>query len=459
MSKSTHQIEIRGVDKTGAVFNSIKDKASAAGMRLQTMLAGGIAAAAAYMGISKISQGVDELGKLSDVATAAGLSVAELTKTANALDIVGVASGGVEGLAKTFQMMERNTGRTGLEGFLTTIEEIGKIEDVSARSQAAVKAFGRSGMEFMPLINGAKNGTEAIRGVIGALPGVSDAAARAGDEMSDAKKIGAQAFHSIWLKAIGAICGLFHGDMRGGMASMGAYAEYGAAMAWRYMKAFFTNNDQGLNHFKLAWGAVCDEILRRVVIMSATCYEYIKTIPSRFLAGVGGGIMAMPALFSSKYKKWYENTMRGWTEEISNGMYMAIDSDLKSLGVSLRSNLGKGIQDAFSDVDTSDLKKRLEETLKNARNFERNHDRSTLSSNDRRRLGLGVGSGVGSNPTKVSNSLILGGSNEMRKLQILGPGLQNEQKKTNQILEKISGKLDDVKSNQVSEACDFDMVN
>ena len=138
---------------------------------------------------------------------------------------------------------------------------------------------------------------------------------------------------------------------------------------------------------------------------------------------------------------------------------MAIDSDLKSLGVSLRSNLGKGIQDAFSDVDTSDLKKRLEETLKNARNFERNHDRSTLSSNDRRRLGLGVGSGVGSNPTKVSNSLILGGSNEMRKLQILGPGLQNEQKKTNQILEKISGKLDDVKSNQVSEAGVFDMVN
>jgi len=436
MSKSTHQFEIKGVDKTAGAFSSIKNSAKVTASQISAIVGGAVTAAGAYFGFKSIMGGVDKLGKLSDVAQTAGVSVDELTKAAAAFDVVGIKNMGVDEIAKSFSMLAKNTGRTGLEGFLRTVEDIGGIGDVSKRSEAAVKALGESGLRFMPLINAAKDGTAAIRGVIDVMPGVSQAAADAGDKMADAKNIGAHAFQSIWLKAIGAVCGLFHTDVRGGMVSMAAYAEYGSAAAWRYIKAFFTSNEQGITHLRGAWQAVCNSVVRSVVIMSATCYEYMKTLPERFVAGVAGGIMGLPAIVSSKYRAWYNGIMKDWTSDISQGMWKSIDDDLKSLGVSMHETLGQSLRDVFSDVDTSDLKKRLDEVLQKAEAFNKNYTGATLTSDARRKMDL-MESKDDRQPTRISNELIMGGSNAMTKLQILGPSLQTERKKTNELLQKI----------------------
>ena len=50
-------------------------------------------------------------------------------------------------------------------------------------------------------------------------------------------------------------------------------------------------------------------------------------------------------------------------------------------------------------------------------------------------------------PTKVSNDLILGGSNAATRLQILGPTLQSETKKQTAILEKIAANTEKVADN------------
>ena len=343
MSKSTHQIAIKAVDQTSPAFASIKSTAAATGASIKSMVGGAIAFAGAYMGFRKVvdsvSEGIDELGKVSDIAQKASVSVEDLTAASTAFGVLGIQNMGIEQFAKSLDYLKKTTGRVGMEGFLNTIEEIGKIDDVAKRSQEAVRVLGRSGMEFMPLINAASKGTDALRGVIEAMPKVTKTAAEAGDKFADAKLIGADAFHRIWLRAVGAVCGLFHVDIRGAAAAMGAYMEYAASTSWRYMRAFFTNNEAGVSRAGLVWSAFCKSFVRDVVIMSATCYEYIKTIPERFVAGVAGGIVGFFGIFSSKLRDYNNSIMTDWIGEIQSGMYKKIDDDIRGLGVSLHDTL------------------------------------------------------------------------------------------------------------------------
>lgn len=449
MSQSTHQIRVQAKDQTSAAFSSIKSRASATGAQIRSMLGGALAAAGAYLGLRSVSAGIDKLGHLSDIAQKTSTNVSELTKTATAMSVLGIQGMAVDQLAKSFDYMAKTTGRSGMGGFYQTLEEIGKIENTTDRAKKAVEVFGRSGMELMPLINAAKDGTSALRNVIDVMPGVSQAAADAGDKLADAKTIGAEAFQSIWLKAIGAVCGLFHTDVRAGMVSMAAYAEYGAASAWRYIKAFFSANEQGVYRFKEVWRSVCDSVVRSVVIMSATCYEYIKTIPERFIAGVGGGIMSLPAIFSSRYREWHNGIMKEWTSDISNGMWSAIDRDLKELGISIHDSLGHSLKAVFEDVDTSDLDKRLNDVLNKAVDFNKNLNGAVLSTGDRARIdagGLKGSDAMSLSSPKVRNELILGG-NEANRVAMLGPQLQSETKRQTKILEEIRDGISGVEKN------------
>lgn len=95
------------------------------------MLGGAIAAAGAYLGANAFMSGVKELGALSDRAAAASTSVDELTKASTAMSVLGIKGASVEQLADAFARMEKTTGRTGMQGFYQTIEELGKIDDAS----------------------------------------------------------------------------------------------------------------------------------------------------------------------------------------------------------------------------------------------------------------------------------------------------------------------------------------
>jgi len=92
-----------------------------------------------------------------------------------------------------------------MAGFYKTVEELGKIPDISLRSQKTMKVFGKAGIEFLPLINAAKDGTNALQNVVDAMPKIPQAAANAGDALSDAKTIGAAGFKKIWLEVVGKV--------------------------------------------------------------------------------------------------------------------------------------------------------------------------------------------------------------------------------------------------------------
>jgi len=116
MSNSTHQIAIKAVDKTAPAFTSIQGRAAAAAAKLRGMLGAGIAAAALYMGLRAIKEGIIELGHLSDIAMKTSTSVDELTSTVTALNVLGIQNMSVEQLAKSFDYMAKTTGRSGMSG-------------------------------------------------------------------------------------------------------------------------------------------------------------------------------------------------------------------------------------------------------------------------------------------------------------------------------------------------------
>lgn len=126
MSASTHQVAIKGVDQTGAAFNSISARAKATGAQIRSIMGGAIAAAGSYLSFRAVKGGIEEMGKLSDLAAKSATGVNDLTRAATAFNVIGVDAS-AESLARAFAMMRKNTGREGLEGFYQTIEAIGKL--------------------------------------------------------------------------------------------------------------------------------------------------------------------------------------------------------------------------------------------------------------------------------------------------------------------------------------------
>lgn len=117
MSSSTHQIKVKANDQTAGAFASIQKRAQAAGINIRKMLGGALAAAGGYLGVKAFMNGVDTLGRMSDVAMKASVSVDELTQASTALNILGIQGMGIDRIAQSFALMAKNTGRTGLSGF------------------------------------------------------------------------------------------------------------------------------------------------------------------------------------------------------------------------------------------------------------------------------------------------------------------------------------------------------
>lgn len=224
MSKSTHQIAIKAVDQTGPAFSSIKSTAAATGASIKSIVGGALAAAGALLGFRKMAAGVEELGHLSDIAQKTSTNVDELTQAATAFNILGVQGMGVEQFAKAMDYMAKTTGRVGMDGFEKTLGELAQIPDVAQRGQAAMKIFGRSGMELMPLINNGSEGVAALHNLCAAMPAVPQSAADAGDKVADAMSIASNGMKSIWLQGIGKVCEWFDSQFAGGIREAAAQA-------------------------------------------------------------------------------------------------------------------------------------------------------------------------------------------------------------------------------------------
>lgn len=411
MSKSTYQAEIRAVDKTSGAFDSIKNRAAATGASIRQMLGGALAAAGVYLGSKQIIDGINELGRLQDIAMRTGTSVDELTKATAAFNALGVQMS-TEKFAKAMDYMQKATGENGLDGFKKTIKAISDLESETDRAQAAMTVFGRAGMEFMPLINAADEGVDALSGVIDAMSGIPQSAADAGDAASDALGFAANSVKSVWLQGLGTVIGWFDNEYVGGVreASLKAgnafeyYAKVGVAKA-------------------ISW-------YRKV-------QEYLK----RFGDAVGSFIGTLYA--------------GGSFDEAWDAAGAAYDQAVQEY------------EDAAAEIDkkeaerTDRFKKYYDERNVAVEKFARNYQKATSSLAKRReREARRADEAALGKQTKVSNELIMGG-NAAAKLGILGPTLQNETKKQTSILEKIAKNTEKTADNtaEISGQDDLEVID
>ena len=198
---------ITGQDKTGDAFASVAARASKAGSALKRNL-GLITAGLGIAGVAYAAKkAVDEMGTISDRAQQMGVTADYAQKLAGALDQVGIKGVSLDSLADTFSKMTKETGATGAKGFEDTLASIAAIGDEGGRVEALAKVFGRSlGPNLAPLV---RQGPDALRqglaDVMAAMPAVGDAAANAGDRVSDALKIAANTGKAAWQSALGSI--------------------------------------------------------------------------------------------------------------------------------------------------------------------------------------------------------------------------------------------------------------
>lgn len=394
MSKATFQIGIKGIDQTGAAFKSIQSRARVTSANIRAMVGGAIAAAGSYLSVRAFAGGIEELGKLSDVALRANTTVDELTKAAQGLSILGIRGAGVDQLAKAFSEMEKNTGRVGLAGFYETIGELGKIPDRADRARSAAKAFGGDmGAAFMPLVNAAEHGTSALQGVIGAMAGVPQAAANAGDDVADGAQIITNKFKGLWLEAIGriaqAVTGIMPESFRQGCAIMMAYADYYARNI----------------------GDILAGTWQRIT-------KYPKIIGSVFGAEYGA------------LKEWIFGTGGSW-EDVKDAIYEGwtgawdeYDADLEEIENRMAARAEK-------------LKKDIEEASVLQKNYDNATAGASSGASAPRSVGEAIGNAFTEKAKKIMNTLIMGESNAARKLALFGPEYQNEAKKQTRYLKEL----------------------
>lgn len=371
MSKSTHQIEVRGRDATGGAFSSIKNRAAATGAQIRKLVGGAIAGAGAYLGMRAIAGTVNELGRLSDLAMKTGASVGELTKMTTAFSVAGLDIS-VDTLAKSFQYLQKNTGKQGSAAFFETVEAIGKIEDPAKRGAEMVKNFGRSGMELAPLINGGEDVVRKFKLLTDIMPGVSDSAANAGDDFADAMTTLGRGARSLWMKVVGKICALWGEDFPGGVRA-------GALNAINYIEYFCKLSFNRLTK----WGAQAGLAMQAVWNWAANDYSWEQA----------------------------------WEEFGVQNEYLTRDMDqqLAKIDQARAEYVSK-----LADVTVDDLANCFSKRAKaNGLPAEKETEKSYHS-------------------TRISNDLIMGGSNAALRAQILGPTLQSEAKKQTALLEKIA---------------------
>lgn len=288
--KSTQlTLKVAAINATSRVFRNI---ASSAMGVTKSIAKWGSVAAVAVGGAFAVT--ANKLSKLSDVAQAAGASTEELTKLSGALDLLGVKGSAPEELAASFQRMVKTTGQVGVEGFHRVVEEISKLPTMQERATAAMQVFGRTGLQFMPIIEGAaKNGMGALKDLEAAIPGISQAAAEAGDRSADALNVISREAAKIWneglMKVAELITGQFTGDVRTAALICAAHMEYFAKAAWAYLKPFIDNTKGSF--LQMA--------------------EWISRVMNNALTIVGGIVVTMAENFADQVKGVYEDTIDG----------------------------------------------------------------------------------------------------------------------------------------------------
>lgn len=337
---------VQGINKTGAVFGEIARSAARVGKTAALFGAAAAAgASAAFLATAR------SLGSLSDVAMRASASTDELSKMATAMNVLGVKAQTPEALAAAFQKMTKATGETGVEGFKKCAAAIAEMETAEERSAAAMAVFGKSGLDFLPVIEGIRlNGVSALEDVMAAMPGISQAAADAGDAIADSMVIMTEGAKSLWSDACGAVAKAldesFEGGARQAALNAVAYVEYFSKMAARYAAAFAKD-----------WTGALSNFFEAAVWAFESLMRYIGDI-----AKVGG------KMFVDAFVGTAKNLWNGGEIDMSvEAMFeRAGGNDANKLLAERMRGAMHMAGETFASVVTDDLKAKLEDKLEKA---------------------------------------------------------------------------------------------
>jgi hypothetical protein len=377
-------------------------------------MGGAIAAAGAYLGVRSIKGAVDELGKLCDLAMKSGTSVEFLTKSATAFQVAGLDVS-VESLARTMQLFQKNTGKSGDNAFYETLTSIAEIPDAVERSKAAIQAFGSSGFELLPIVNGGREAIDKMRQLTSIMPGVSDAAANAGDDAADAFTIFGNGIQDLMLRAVGKIAGWFGSEFPGGVRAGALNAINWIEIFGKRAVATVKMIGQNLGALASYWVDVFrhgNEVATKFIL------ETWKLNGKLFRGEIGVGDL-LKGQFGA-----FKELISGYGDAFEKAQ-KEFDKNTDEIGDEFYKRMAK------LDADREAYRKHLESLSVDdlANPFGKTGGRNTATPNPE---------GERANAVRVSNSLIMGGSNAERRLSVLGPTYQNEQKKQTTILEKIA---------------------
>ena len=155
MANANLTMGVTGIDKTGAAFNSVKNRARATGSQIRAIMGGAIAAAGAFLSMRAVAGTANELGKLSDLAMKSGTSVNFLTSAATAFQVAGLDVS-VESLARSFQYLQKNTGKNGEGGFYEVVRSIAPLKTRYSATRSLSRISGAPGLNCSRLSTAAK---------------------------------------------------------------------------------------------------------------------------------------------------------------------------------------------------------------------------------------------------------------------------------------------------------------
>ena len=424
------KLKVSAVDATARVFKRV---ASSAMSVTKSIAKWGSLAAVAAGGAFVAT--VNKLGTLSDVAQAAGAGTEELTKLGAALNMIGVKANTPEKLATAFQRMTKATGEVGVEGFYRVLKVVSQLPTKQERATAALQVFGRAGLSFMPVIErAARSGEFALKDLVAAMPGISQAAADAGDAAADGLGVIGNAAKKIWSEGIAKLANKIDGEFAGGVrtASMicAAQMEYFAKVSWRYVSTFFNN-----------FGASLLELGKTVV-------KWVENVATMI-----GGVLVTT----------FENTMtriNGFFYKIAAGTdalwsKMTGDEEGYARAVKLAGRESARVEKATSQNWKQTSRDAAIETAKKAGEAY-GKAAATIGVGDQEGIGI---LGAGAAQKRTDPAAVLGGTYKAITFAMRA-GYATAQEKIAKGVEKITRLLGDVKSNtsDMADNLDFDTV-
>lgn len=279
-------------------------------------------------------------------------------------------------------------------------------------------------MELLPVVNASNDAAKAIKDVSSGLSGIPAKTAAAGDRASDAMKTITNAAKSIWLRFVGVVLDFLDVKLPGGTREAAnkaaVYMEYSAKLAKRYLKAVADD-----------FGGFFKGIIEAGAWAMESLVRYMGS-----MAKVGGKI------FVDMFKGTAENLWFGKDNDMSfAAMFARAGGDKANETLEARM---RGVVDLatefLKDVKTEDLeawrKQSLEDARKSAEAAEKGLGRDgTIPIKE---TAEEIGEAAAKAAHRVTNELIMGGTNASNRLAILGPSFQNEQRKQTEVLKEIA---------------------